>query len=667
MNAHLYLNDEHRKGERPSSESVLEDEQPSSSEAGIISTLTLSVVHLDHSIRQIDTSIVDTVEGVLNQFSCNTPLEAQKRLRFPQCTKSAPKSLTQKVEKSIMRYQRDQDRWTSFTSLLMKSLAFYRSLDPAFASAPRTIEDGPIYDPLMARIRKLERKLPVVDLPRTKHNRPYLPQLVSGDGKSASGKSGYTRQTTDDLRQNHEENCDAMMNVSHQYPWVCMAQQQLGPSKEKPDNSRLLGLDLVVFEAKLSSFSPTITAFLKAFERCCTAWEWERINKHQLTLSGGKMLQRRGDESKLREFYLRWSMKEAYTKALGLGMHINFDEFETRLYGVDFDAADVNTPDGQEEGIWTSIMTQEVTRDTLQAANGQCQFSTIGKVKRKTSWEFWEFTFIPLGNDSRFERSQSECGRQVLHNSFPPPRRQNTVDNTNSPRDTISYHNSSDGLYYSACACICKGPVGQNALVDKNTIPAAIETLTLVDLIQLHGTTIAEDTAAVEQEAKAGEDQVKQRAEADEKQQQQENIEDTQQQPSVPEVTLTLPATAKLVTAEGGGEENGTLGHEELDAQSGETNGADDNKVVTEKQLPEDEAKLPNIDMEKKIDGSALAEQTSDETVKSPPPRRGFLEGLRSLSRRSQEITSSSRRSIFTSLRSLSHRLSRKNMQSPPP
>ena len=55
-------------------------------------------------------------------------------------------------------------------------------------------------------------------------------------------------------------------------------------------------------------------------------------------------------------------MKEACTKALGQGMHINFDEFETRLHkGVDLGIDNKDTPSPvafglQEETIWRSII-----------------------------------------------------------------------------------------------------------------------------------------------------------------------------------------------------------------------------------------------------------------------------------------------------------------------
>ena len=68
-------------------------------------------------------------------------------------------------------------------------------------------------------------------------------------------------------------------------------------------------------------------------------------------------------------------MKEAYTKALGVRMAIDFDKFETRLVGVD-DRSRVLVDDGQEDGIWALIM----KRESLKVGIGQLQLLVIGKV-----------------------------------------------------------------------------------------------------------------------------------------------------------------------------------------------------------------------------------------------------------------------------------------------
>ena len=93
--------------------------------------------------------------------------------------------------------------------------------------------------------------------------------------------------------------------------------------------------------------------------------------------------------------------------ALELEMYINFGEFETRLYEVDVDAGD----NEQDDGIWASVMKQADTNNP-KGGNGQHQISVsvMGGVictKSPTSWECWEFIFIPLGDmDDRGSSAQ---------------------------------------------------------------------------------------------------------------------------------------------------------------------------------------------------------------------------------------------------------------------
>lgn len=410
------------------------------------STLTLSIIQLDLSISQIDHPIVDTVTCVLDHLTCITPTTKSGTVNDDtlHCSNT---ELRAQVEKSILRYRREPDRWTSFTSLLLKSLAFYRSLDPALYPFPS--KDGEHIEVASMQISeklqlKQTKKLPIAHLPRTKYNRPYIPQF-GRESYTINNSNNTNEKEVDDI----DENCNSAMNISHQYPWVCMVQQQPNHSFKETYKSCKLGLDVVIFDARISEYTPTITEFLKSFVQSFTPWEWDRINNfhgHSSSLFLGRWRKKpRSDESKLKEFYLRWAMKEAYTKALGLGMNINFNDFETRLLGIDFDPiTDAQQDDG---GIWTSIMrpTDINTNNTPRRRIGQHQFSVIGKVKSITSptskWESWEFTFIPLCDDSN----------------------------------------------QNGCACICRGPLEKSSEV-KTPTPFTVELLTLVDLIELHGT-----------------------------------------------------------------------------------------------------------------------------------------------------------------------------------
>ena len=390
-------------------------------------SLTLSIIQLEHSIDQIDRPIAEITTLALDKLQCSTPSGQACNPR-----------LIQKVEKSVIRFLRDQDRWTALTSLLLKSLAFYRSRDSVAARAEKEDEDNPSAGVESLKIG--DEVLPVVDLPRTEYNRPYLPRLGREPANvhvSAARKGKAV-----------DENFNSMMNVSHQYPWVCMVQKGTGLPP-------MLGLDLVTFDARLSKYTPTIEDFLKSFVASFTPWEWDRIShcrKRPSWTSGSWSTRRRSEDSKLREFYLRWSMKEAYTKALGMGMHIEFNQFETKLCGVDIDANN-NYSQGCEEGIWEQIMAQEVQTNSNKG-NGHRQLSVTGKVQytdSPTPLESWEFIFIPLGGGDGVDGS--------------------TMDHA---------HNS--------CACICRGPLlKDDPCSSAKNDPVNVQTLTLADLLLLHG------------------------------------------------------------------------------------------------------------------------------------------------------------------------------------
>lgn len=88
---------------------------------------------------------------------------------------------------------------------------------------------------------------------------------------------------------------DYEISLSHQYPYIGIVSHA---SSNNP-----IGLDIVVMK----------DIDLKAFDGMFTSSEWLRINHD------------------LHTFYIYWSMKEAYTKALGLGMSLNFNSFELHL------------------------------------------------------------------------------------------------------------------------------------------------------------------------------------------------------------------------------------------------------------------------------------------------------------------------------------------------
>ena len=440
-------------------------------------TLRLSIVKLDHSISQLDRPITDIITRTFDQLSCMTPnnnngVDTLQSSPSSTASPSHCNDLREQIEISILRYRREPDRWTALTSLLLKSVAYHRS---------KKSEDALTLTSEMDKLQVKERKnkLSIVHLPRTKYNRPYIPREAARSPAHICSSCSSSDEDTEVV----DENCNYKMNVSHQYPWVCMVQQQLYPSSI--DTTMLaaaqqsccnLGLDVVIFDAKLNEYMPSISEFLKSFTQSFTSWEWDRITKFTNNNKNGspspllskisKKLSssrssaaRRSDESKLKEFYLRWAMKEAYTKALGLGLNMNFNEFETRLVGIDYidDNVKHDTATQPSNDIWSSIMTRQVDTNVCDNATsskiGRYQFSVVGKVKNIKSsqsqsslFEYWEFIFIPL----------------VAEGSKTHP-------------------------VATGCACICRGPLAHD-MSDNKTI-VSIEVLTLTELIGMHGGT----------------------------------------------------------------------------------------------------------------------------------------------------------------------------------
>lgn len=179
----------------------------------------------------------------------------------------------------------------------------------------------------------MAQELPIVDLPRTHRGKPFIPTTVCAT---------------------EDETMQYPLSVSHQFPFCGMA-RFLG----QPTN-RMLGMDIVVFDSFNRELYASVEDFVKVFGESFTDWEWRRIHS---------------TNNLLIEFYLRWAMKEAYTKALGLGLHLDFSAFETRLEFVD--------AHGSEDGIWSAIASTGMHLRGSVVTNGQDE----------TSWDFY---FLPL-------------------------------------------------------------------------------------------------------------------------------------------------------------------------------------------------------------------------------------------------------------------------------
>lgn len=238
---------------------------------------------------------------------------------------------TECIKDQVLRFLQTKDKYAAVVSVLLKSRAFYH-----------------VFESMQPEEYVVERRI-VVGLPRTKHKKPYIPvphELVS------------MKVSEEDLWP---------LSVSHQHPFVGIAhfREHVNQNRERP---LLLGLDIVVFEG----YNPRLYAdedeFLDVFRDYFTTREWSMIQSNR--------------NGRLQEFYIRWSMKEAYTKALGMGM------------GLDFSALDlVLQADRDDTG--TGVI------DSLRGDNALFQSVVVNYMKEgRKSGERWEFAFLPLRDES---------------------------------------------------------------------------------------------------------------------------------------------------------------------------------------------------------------------------------------------------------------------------
>ena len=243
----------------------------------------------------------------------------------------------EKIVKSISRFLKVNDRYTALTSLLLKSY-LYHSL---------TEESSSVNESELSERRNKIKK--VTTLPKTEKGRPYMPSIDKG------------------------------FSISHQYPFVGMAYMKDKSTERIPmqgHGNLLIGLDIVMF----TSYRDTqhlysgVDEFIEVFRDSFSPNEWNEIESIHCPNNEVET------NPRLIEFFLRWSVKEAYTKALGLGMSLDFKSFHTQMYQDFEDQIPVTS-------LWKSFLKSENP------------FTFMAKVKYndKQDEETWQFSFLPLG------------------------------------------------------------------------------------------------------------------------------------------------------------------------------------------------------------------------------------------------------------------------------
>ena len=127
--------------------------------------------------------------------------------------------------------------------------------------------------------------LPIIEIPRSREGKPFIP-------------------TPTGQPSNYE------FSVSHQCPYIGIARSR----------GVKVGLDIVTFDEINRRLYSNEREFVAVFRSSFAESEWNSIASSSTILN---------------DFFLRWAMKEAYTKSLGLGMSLEFKSFATQLDGVE--------------------------------------------------------------------------------------------------------------------------------------------------------------------------------------------------------------------------------------------------------------------------------------------------------------------------------------------
>lgn len=223
---------------------------------------------------------------------------------------------------SIIRYVKLNDRYIALTSLLTKSYLYHLVLGDNSEVGRKQIRG----------------------LPRTQAGKPYIPS-------------------------NESEVSLLPFNISHQFPFIGLA--YLDGSMQS--SSYMIGVDIVMFDSYKDTqhLYASTDDFLNVFHDSFAAREWDQIQSS--STSGGTD----GDSARIKEFFIRWSIKEAYTKALGTGLGTDFQSFDTRLY---------SKGDTEERQLCTWVLTEK--------SGTHLRGNVIHSDDKED--EKWDFVFVQL-------------------------------------------------------------------------------------------------------------------------------------------------------------------------------------------------------------------------------------------------------------------------------
>jgi phosphopantetheinyl transferase (holo-ACP synthase) len=395
-------------------------------------------------------------------------------------TESAVSSLsTWEQQKAMIRqYIQPRDQIMCFTSLLLKSCAYYYHHSDQYQH--RTSSTPPIRT--KKHTERCTKQRPIAVLPRTQYNQPYIPIVPSPTSTMSASIAASSSSVS-------------YFSISHQFPIVGLVQivkdrehqdSQQDPQQPIIETNKtvvpmialmLVGMDIVIFDAHYNrKWYTNHLDFIQLYQDYFTVSEWDTIVHAATTTTTDKNGNYSSDTSSddddddnmLYEFYIQWSIKEAYTKALGLGMNVNFQSFET-----DIDTYRTTTVANSDDGSSNSNKNRPATSVDNNKINDNTKQRSIKEPPTQSLWQWIKnsvssssapsgivstigtITQMPLPRSDPIERTttthlqlpQSSRPKQEQYYFYFVPLYKNTEPKSNHDNTIMG------------CATICYGPI----------------------------------------------------------------------------------------------------------------------------------------------------------------------------------------------------------------
>jgi phosphopantetheine--protein transferase-like protein len=277
----------------------------------------------------------------IKHWQINLELEDSDALQSNECLKEI-------VERLLKHHNRDEN--LSDTTEMSKDIFRFLKLQDRWVAFCSVLLKSRLFH-MTKMTTTTSSILPITRLPRNERGKPFLP----ADHKQIK------------------------FNVSHQYPFVGLSFYDAGQ-----DSGMEIGLDLVTFD-DYQKQRISVDEFLRYYSESFTPYEWSRICHGP-------------ERSRIRNFYIRWAMKESISKAKGIGLAMDFASFQVLI--DDFD----NIESNDEE--------QRSLEDLFLKTDNSCQQQTnvISRLqKRGEREEYWILSFKFMIKDGVEEVQGCSC------------------------------------------------------------------------------------------------------------------------------------------------------------------------------------------------------------------------------------------------------------------